>query len=98
MDWADVIVAAGPVFSDYTTAGWTGEPPAGKMITVSARDVRFADAEYTNVVLADFLAGLAKTVHGNDATLTQFHRIATGPAELAAHNAELLERADQPAR
>ena len=24
MDWADVIVAAGPVFSDYTTAGWTG--------------------------------------------------------------------------
>jgi len=88
MDWADVIVAAGPVFSDYTTAGWTGEPPAGKMITVSARDVRFADAEYTNVVLADFLAGLAKTVHGNDATLTQFHRIATGPAELAAHNGD----------
>jgi hypothetical protein len=30
--------------------------------------------------MADFLAGLAKTVHGNDATLTQFHRIATAPA------------------
>ena len=88
MDWADVIVAAGPVFSDYTTAGWTGEPPAEKMINVSARDVRFADAEYTNVALADFLAGLAKNVHGNDATLTQFHRTATGPAELAARNGD----------
>jgi pyruvate decarboxylase/indolepyruvate decarboxylase len=69
MDWADVILAAGPVFSDYTTVGWTGEPPAEKMINVSARDVRFTDAEYTNVAMADFLAGLAKNVHGNDATL-----------------------------
>ena len=57
------------------------------MINVSARDVRFADAEYTNVAMEDFLAGLARSVHGNDATLTQFHRIATGPAELAARNA-----------
>jgi pyruvate decarboxylase len=88
MDRADVILAAGPVFSDYTTAGWTGEPPAEKMINVSARDVRFTDAEYTNVAMADFLAGLAKNVHGNDATLTEFHRIATAPAELAARDGD----------
>jgi pyruvate decarboxylase/indolepyruvate decarboxylase len=88
MDWADVIVAAGPVFSDYTTAGWTGEPPAGKMINVSARGVRLADAEYTNVAMAEFLAGLAKTVHHNDATLTHFRRGATAPAELAARNGD----------
>jgi predicted enzyme related to lactoylglutathione lyase len=49
------------------------------MINVSARDVRFAEAEYTNVAMADFLAGLARNVHANDATLTQFHRIATAP-------------------
>jgi pyruvate decarboxylase len=47
------------------------------MISVSARDVRFAEAEYTNVAMADFRAGLARNVHANDATLTQFHRIAT---------------------
>jgi pyruvate decarboxylase len=88
MDWADMILAAGPVFSDYTTAGWTGEPPAEKMISVSADDVRFADAEYTNVAMADFLAGLAKNVQGNDATLTQLHRIATAAAEPAAHNGD----------
>ena len=38
--------------------------------------------------MADFLAGLAKNVHGNDATLTQFHRIATAPAEFAARNGD----------
>jgi TPP-dependent 2-oxoacid decarboxylase len=88
MDWADVILAAGPVFSDYTTAGWTGEPPAGKMVSISARGVRFPDAEYTNVAMADFLAGLAKNVHGNAATLTRYHRIAPAPAELAARNGD----------
>ena len=81
MDWADLILAAGPVFNDYTTVGWTGEPAAEKMINASARDVRFPDAEYTNVAMADFLAGLAKNVQARDATLTQYHRIVTVPAE-----------------
>ena len=58
------------------------------MITVSARGVRLTDAEYTNVAMAGFLAGLAKHVQGNDATLTQFHRIATAPAALAARNGD----------
>jgi pyruvate decarboxylase len=77
--WADLILAVGPRFNDYTTAGWTAAPPAERMIAVSARDVRFPDAEYTNVAMADFLAGLAKNVQRNDATLTQYHRIANMP-------------------
>jgi pyruvate decarboxylase/indolepyruvate decarboxylase len=80
MDWADLIVAAGPVFTDYTTAGWTGEPPAGKMINAAARNVRLPDAEYTNVAMADFLAGLAKNVRAQDATLTEYYRLVTIPA------------------
>ena len=84
LDWADLILAAGPMFNDYTTAGWTAEPPGERMISASARDVRFPDAEYTNVAMVDFLAGLAKNVHTNDATLTQYHRIANVPAEQAA--------------
>jgi pyruvate decarboxylase len=51
MDWADLVLGGGPVFTDYTTVGWTGEPPAEKLINVSARDVRFPDAEYTNVAM-----------------------------------------------
>ena len=26
VDWADLVVAAGPVFSDYTTVGWSAQP------------------------------------------------------------------------
>jgi pyruvate decarboxylase len=84
VDGADLILAVGPVFNDYTTAGWTAAPPAERMITVSARDVRFPEAEYTNVAMADFLAGLVKNVQTNDATLTQYHRIANVPADQAA--------------
>jgi pyruvate decarboxylase len=95
MDWADLILAAGPVFSDYTTVGWTGEPPAERMINVSARDVRFPDAEYTSVAMVEFLAGLAKNVRANDATLVQHHRIVTVPAEQPAADASAqLTRAE----
>jgi pyruvate decarboxylase len=84
MDWADLILAAGPVFNDYTTVGWTGEPGADRMINASAREVRCPDAAYTNVALAEFLAGLAKNVRANDATLVQYHRIVTPPSEQPA--------------
>jgi pyruvate decarboxylase len=95
MDWADLILAAGPVFNDYTTVGWTGEPRADRVINASSRDVRFPDAEYTNVALAEFLAGLAKNVRANDATLTQYHRIVTVPAEQpAADPSAQLTRAE----
>jgi pyruvate decarboxylase len=81
LDWADLILAAGPVFNDYTTAGWTAEPPAERMISASARDVRFPDAEYAGVAMADFLAALAKNVQRNDATLTHYHDTTNVPAE-----------------
>jgi pyruvate decarboxylase len=92
LEWADAILAAGPVFNDYTTAGWTAEPPAERMISASARDVRFPDAEYTNVAMVDFLAGLAKSVHTNDATVTQYHpsaNVSTEQAEDVDQSAEL---------
>ena len=75
MDWADLIVAAGPVFSDYTTVGWSAQPPRQKLISAEPQTVRFADAEYTGVALADFLSDLAKKVQANDATLTQYQRL-----------------------
>ena len=75
VDWADLIVAAGPVFSDYTTVGWSAQPPRQKLISAEPQTVRFADAEYTGVALADFLSDLAKKVRANDATLTQYQRL-----------------------
>jgi pyruvate decarboxylase/indolepyruvate decarboxylase len=84
MDWADLVVAAGPVFTDYTTAGWTGQPPAGQMIKADPWSVRVPGTEYTSVALADFLAALAARVGPNDATLAQFHRIARMGADATA--------------
>ena len=42
VDWADLIVAAGPVFSDYTTVGWSAQPPRQKLISAEPQVVRFA--------------------------------------------------------
>jgi hypothetical protein len=70
-----LIVAAGPVFSDYTTVGWTAQPPRHKLISAEPQVVRFANAEYTGVALADFLSDLAKKVRANDATLVQYQRL-----------------------
>ena len=74
MDWADMILTAGAVLNDYTTVGWTALPPHEHLIRAEPRYVRFPQAEYTNVALADFLSALAKKVHRNDTTLVQYQR------------------------
>ncbi|OBG28579.1 alpha-keto acid decarboxylase family protein [Mycobacterium sp. 852002-51057_SCH5723018] len=87
VDWSDLIVAAGPVFSDYTTVGWSAQPPRQRMINAESYAVRFADVEYTGVALADFLSDLAKKVQANNATLTQYKRL-RGTASVARHTPE----------
>jgi pyruvate decarboxylase len=72
VDWADMILASGPMFTDYTTVGWTALPPREHMIKAEPRYVRFPHAEYTDVALADFLSALAKSVQKNDTTLVQY--------------------------
>jgi pyruvate decarboxylase len=75
VDWSDLIVAAGPVFNDYTTVGYSALPPRQRLINAEPRVVRFPDAEFTGVALADFLSDLAKKVQANDTTLTQYKRL-----------------------
>ncbi len=75
VDWSDLIVAAGPVFNDYTTVGWSAYPPRHRLISAEPRKVRFHDVEFTGVALAEFLSDLAKKVQANAATLTQFKRL-----------------------
>ena len=86
VDWSDLIVAAGPVFNDYTTVGWSAEPSRQRLINAAAQGVRFGDTEYTGVALADFLSDLAKKVQANDATLTQYKRL-RGTASVARREA-----------
>jgi pyruvate decarboxylase/indolepyruvate decarboxylase len=84
VDWADMMLAAGPLFTDYTTSGWTGLPPREELIDAQPRSVRLPDAEYTDVALADFLSALARKVRPNDATLVQYHRITPDAPATAA--------------
>jgi pyruvate decarboxylase len=87
VDWSDLILAAGPVFSDYTTVGWSAQPPRQRTIAAESYAVRFADVEFTGVALADFLSDLAKKAQANNATLTQYKRL-RGTASVARHTAE----------
>ncbi|MGA7368205.1 MAG: thiamine pyrophosphate-binding protein [Nitrososphaeraceae archaeon] len=78
VDWADMILAAGPQFTDYTTDGWTALPTREKSIIAQPRSVRFSDLVYTEIELADFLSALAKKVHANDRTLMEYRQIGGG--------------------
>ncbi len=77
---ADMILAAGPTYTDYATVGWTAQPPQEHTINAEARYVRCPQAEYTVVDLAEFLSALAKKVRKNDATLVQYRGIVTSSA------------------
>ncbi|MDH2428985.1 thiamine pyrophosphate-binding protein [Sphaerisporangium sp. TRM90804] len=84
VDWADLIVAAGPMFTDYTTVGWTALPPRERLIDAQPGRVRFPDAECTGVALADFLSTVGGKVSPNAATLEQYRRETGGPDGEAA--------------
>ena len=89
VDWADLVLAAGSMFTDYTTAGWTAVPRREQTIRAEPRHVRFPSAEYTDVALADFLSAMAKAVRPNDATLVQYRREARRtPGEIETGGAE----------
>jgi pyruvate decarboxylase len=75
VDWADLILTAGPHFTDYTTEGWTALPSREKLITAQSRSVQFSDLEYAGIELADFLSALAKKVQKNDTTLIEYRRL-----------------------
>lgn len=74
-DWADVVLAAGPLFTDYTTMGWTAQPAEGRLIQVDTDRVRVGSTTFVGVYLRDFLGELAKVVKPNPATLVEYQRM-----------------------
>lgn len=75
MEWSDMILAAGAVFTDYSTVGWTmALPDREKMIDVRAWDVQLPEDDFTNVPIAKVLEALADYVNSNKTSLEQFNR------------------------
>ena len=75
VDWSDAIVCAGPVFTDYSTMGWTAQPPDAKAVLAEPDHMSLPGSDFSRVRLADFLAALARKVKRNDATLVEYARL-----------------------
>jgi pyruvate decarboxylase len=78
MDWADLVVASGPVFNDYTTVGWTALPARERLINVEPRSVTLPEGDYTDVMMAEFLFATAKGVAEKGASLLEHQRTNRG--------------------
>jgi pyruvate decarboxylase len=74
VDSADVVLAAGPLFTDYTTTGWTAQPSENRLIQVEPNRVRVGGTVFDGVYLSEFLAALTKVVKQNSESLSEFQR------------------------
>jgi pyruvate decarboxylase len=75
VDWADGIVCAGTVFTDYSTVGWTALPAGPRILYADFDHVSFPGADFSRIRLADFLSGLAKKVKVNKTTMIEYARL-----------------------
>jgi TPP-dependent 2-oxoacid decarboxylase len=65
---------AGPVFTDYTTTGWTTLNSPAKLLQAGPTSFRMAGADFSAIPLAEFLQALAEKVTRNDASLVTYRR------------------------
>ncbi|MGB9937347.1 MAG: alpha-keto acid decarboxylase family protein [Methanobacterium sp.] len=85
---SDLIIAGGPVYTDYSTVGWTAIPEEDKTINVRPSRVVFKDSEHTGVQIADFLSSLAQKVKENKNSLEKFNQNKTKKGSIQSDNLE----------
>lgn len=92
VNWADVLLCVGTVFTDYSTVGWTALPSVPQVVA-TMDNVTVAGAHYGRVALRRFLSQLAETVTRSDATMVEYNRIAVCSTEkLTASRHDKLTR------
>lgn len=79
MQWSDLTICAGCVFTDYSTAGWTSPQPAAHRLEANFDEVKFSDHYYGQIKLVDFLDALARKVRKNDKSLIEYRRLRPPP-------------------
>lgn len=72
---ADRYLFAGPLFTDYTTTGYSALIDPKKLIHVGPDFVSIDQQTYNNVFMAEFLAALAQKIKHNDTSLKTYKRI-----------------------
>lgn len=91
VDSSDAVLAAGPLFTDYTTVGWTAQPDVDRLIQVDPDRVRVCGVTFDGVYLNEFLEALAKVAKPNGESLKEFQRtkVAAAPTVTAKPDAPL---------
>lgn len=75
VDLSDCVLAAGPMFTDYSTVGWTTTVPNDSGYIAIAEDgVTIPEGNYTNLPIAPVLDAVAQKVAKNSATIEQYNR------------------------
>lgn len=75
VDLSDCVLAAGPMFTDYSTVGWTTTVPNDSGYIAIAEDgVTTPEGNYTNLPIAPVLDAVAQKVEKNSATTEQYNR------------------------
>lgn len=87
MHWADAMICAGTMFTDYSTVGWTAMPNIPHMVA-EMDHVTFPGAHFSRVRLSDFLSKLAERVNHNDSTMVEYKRLRPDPPHERVPNAE----------
>ncbi|KAJ5355633.1 hypothetical protein N7517_010242 [Penicillium concentricum] len=74
VDWSDGVICIGTVFTDYSTVGWTAQPPESARLTADVDRVQLPGADCSRVYLTEFLSELSHHVKKTPATMVQYKR------------------------
>jgi indolepyruvate decarboxylase len=81
----DAYLFAGPIFSDYTTVGFSALIQPARLVEASPERILVEGQVYHGIVLSEFLTGLASKLKPNSTSLDAYGRIKeTDPADLPA--------------
>lgn len=72
---SDAYLFAGPIFSDYTTVGFTTLIQSSRLIEASPQRIVVEGQSYHGIDLAEFLTALAPRLHANSTSLDAYLRI-----------------------
>lgn len=92
IDSSDYYMAVGPIFTDYTTAGYSSLIVTQKLINVQSDHVVVGENVYTQVYMDDFLQAITKKIKRNNASMHVYQQLQPSqqsPAQVKLSNEKL---------
>ncbi|EHK26559.1 uncharacterized protein TRIVIDRAFT_52525 [Trichoderma virens Gv29-8] len=81
VNWADVLICIGTVFTDYSTVGWTALPNVPQLVAdIDSVTLAHPNIYFSRVQLHDFLSRLAEAASWNSSTMTEYTRLRPDPS------------------